>query len=345
MMLVLRKRLLPISFINKAFINSFTIKPSFMASDIKTVTRKEFIGITSLVAAGALIFPKSLLRQDSPVHLIINEAKKSPVTIEKITDKISLLQGSGGNIGVLNTAEGKLMIEAGIDVSRAKIKEALAKISDKPLRHLINTHWHFDHTSGNEWLQQEGATITAHINTKQNLSRQIRVKEWNYTFPPAAKNALPVQTFEKEHQLNFGGTSIRLHHFGPAHTDSDIFVFFEKENVLFTGDVWWNGYYPFIDADTKGNINGMITAVKTCLAKVNDNTIIIPGHGPKGNKQQLEKFRDMLTTISDRVKSSKKSGKSLEQVVAAKPTKEFDAIFGNFVINGDWFTRLVYDTI
>jgi glyoxylase-like metal-dependent hydrolase (beta-lactamase superfamily II) len=295
-----------------------------------------------MLSFGYLLLPRKLLFQQSPVDLIIDEAKKSPITVEKLRNNISMLQGSGGNIGVFNGRDGMLMIDAGIDVSKAKIKAALAGISDRPLKYLVNTHWHFDHTSGNQWLHKEGATLIAHANTRKNLSRSIRVQEWHHTFPPSPAAALPKVTFEDEYTLTFNDTPVKLEYMPGAHTDSDITVHFGSADILFTGDIWWNGYYPFIDADTKGNIKGIINAVNVSLEKVTDNSIIIPGHGGRGNKKQLTAYRDMLVDITEKISTLKKQGKTLEEIVAIKPTKAYDAQYGNFVINGDWFAKLVY---
>ena len=305
-------------------------------------SRREFIGTVGMLSTGYLLLPQKFLFQQSPVDLIINEAIKSPITVEKLRNNISVLQGSGGNIGVFDGNDGKLMIDAGIDVSKAKLKSALAGISSTPLKYLINTHWHFDHASGNQWLHQEGATLIAHRNTRKNLSRSIRVEEWHHTFPPSPAGALPEKVFDDEYTMNFNNTAVKLKYMPGAHTDSDIYVHFEHADILFTGDIWWNGYYPFIDADTKGNIMGVIEAANVCLEKVSGNSIIIPGHGTRGNKKQLIAYRDMLVDITDKINTLKKQGKSLEETIAEKPTKPYDAQYGNFVLDGNWFTRLVY---
>ena len=308
-------------------------------------SRRDFIGRVSMLSAGLLVSPRALFQQQSPVDIIINEAKKSSVTAEALRNNISLLQGSGGNIGVFTGSDGKLIIDAGIDVSKEKITKALAGISPAPIKYLVNTHWHFDHTSGNEWLHDNGATIVAHTNTRNNLSKEIRVREWDHTFPAVPAGALPTMLFNDMHSLDFNGIPIKMQYMANAHTDSDISIHFEDADILFVGDVWWNGYYPFIDADTKGNINGVIAAVNESLGKASNNTIIIPGHGPRGNKKQLESYRDMMVDITDKIRNLKQRGNSIGEVVRAKPTKAYDAKYGNLIINGDWFARLVYNGV
>jgi glyoxylase-like metal-dependent hydrolase (beta-lactamase superfamily II) len=213
------------------------------------------------------------------------------------------------------------------------------------LKYLINTHWHFDHADGNEWVHNAGAKIIAHENTKKNLSKTIRVKDWDYTFEPHTKAGLPEEVFSHEHSLQFNGSAIHMKHYKPAHTDCDISVYFPESDVLHVGDTWWNNYYPFIDHDTGGNVDGMIAASNHNLSITTDKTIIIPGHGAVGNKTQLRQFQDMLVTVKERVTRLKKEGRSLKSTIAAKPTANFDATFGKFVLDGDFFTRLVYAEI
>jgi glyoxylase-like metal-dependent hydrolase (beta-lactamase superfamily II) len=207
---------------------------------------------------------------------------------------------------------------------------------------LINSHWHFDHTDGNEWLHSVGAEITGYENTKKHLSKTTRVEDWNFTFPPSPPGALPTKVFDGEQTLQLNGSRIELKKYAPAHTDSDISVHFTDADILHVADTFWNGYFPFIDYSTGGSIDGMIRAANANVDRVTDKTIVIPGHGPIGNKAQLMEFRDMLTTIREKVATLKKQGKSRDEVVAAKPTADYDAKWGGFVIKGDFFTKLVY---
>jgi glyoxylase-like metal-dependent hydrolase (beta-lactamase superfamily II) len=253
-----------------------------------------------------------------------------------------VLIGSGGNIGVLTGRDGKVLIDAGIPASRPQLTEALKSLGSDPVKHLINTHWHFDHTDGNEWLHSVGAEITAHENTRKHLSVTTRVEGWNFTFPPAPKGALPTKVFDKDLKLHLNGATLVLDHYPPAHTDSDISVHFTDADIIHVADTFWNGHFPFIDYSTGGSIDGMIRAAEANVANVTDKTIVIPGHGPIGNKSQLVDFRDMLVSVRDKVSTLKNEGKSLEEVVAAKPTAGYDAKWGGFVIGGNFFTRLVY---
>jgi glyoxylase-like metal-dependent hydrolase (beta-lactamase superfamily II) len=278
----------------------------------------------------------------SPVTKINEAAAHAEITVQPLRGNISVLMGSGGNITVLTGPEGKLLVDAGIAVSRPRIQAALDGISKAPLKYVINTHWHWDHTDGNEWVHSLGATIIAQENTLKHVSATTRVAEWNYTFQPWPIGGRPTITFKTDKTLKFDGESIVLRGFGPGHTDGDITAYFTKADVMSLGDIFWNGIYPFIDSDTGGSIDGMIRLVNASLERVTDKTIIVPGHGPVGNRAQLIEFRDMLVACRENVARLKKQGKSLEEVVAAKPTAVYDAKFGGFVIDPAFFTRLVY---
>ena len=255
---------------------------------------------------------------------------------------MSALIGSGGNIAVLSGSDGKLIVDSGYLGSRPQITEALEGISRDPIKQLVNTHWHFDHTDGNEWMHSAGATIIAHENTKKHLSTTTRVDDWDFTFPPLPAAAIPTETTGAEKTLHLNGATVALKYYGPAHTDGDVSAYFIEADVLHTGDTWWNGHYPFIDYSTGGNINGMIKAAEANLAMVTDKTIVVPGHGPVGGKTEMIEYRDILTSIRDRVAALKGEGKSLNEIVAAKVTAGYDAKWATGFINGEFFTKLVY---
>ena len=282
------------------------------------------------------------MESESPVIIIRKAAATAKINVTKLRGNVSVLQGSGGNITVLTGPDGKLLVDAGITASRPQITEALDTLSPDPVKHLINSHWHFDHTDGNEWLHSIGAEITAHENTRKHLSITTQVEDWNFTFPPAPAEALPTKLFNSEQTLHVNGATLSLEYYSPAHTDSDISVHFTDDDIIHVADTLWNGHFPFIDYSTGGSIDGMIRAAEANVAKVTDKTIVISGHGSIGNKSQLIEFRDMLVSVRDEVSRLKKQGKSLDEVVAAKPTADYDAKWGGFVVDGNFFTRLVY---
>jgi glyoxylase-like metal-dependent hydrolase (beta-lactamase superfamily II) len=279
------------------------------------------------------------------VPTMVNAAAKAKIGVQTIRRNISVLDGSGGNIAVLTGKDGKLLVEAGFAVSRPALTDALASINADPIKHLINTHWHTDHTDGNAWLQSEGAAITAHENTHKRLSVATRVEGWDWTFPAAPPAALPATIFAAEHEMSRNDTRIAMKYYGPAHTDSDVWVIFTDADVVHVGDTWWNGVYPFIDYSTGGSIDGQIQAAEANLAAFTDKTIIIPGHGPVGHRSDVAEFRDMLVTIRQNVAALKKQGRSLDEVVDAKPTAAFDAKWGQFLITPAAFTALVYQGV
>ena len=315
-----------------------------MRSDqLSIVSRRQFIVSAGFAAAAFGLAPSYL---GAAPQTLVEKARQSgasaKITKQALRGDISALIGSGGNIGVLSGSEGKLIIDSGYLGSQKQIADALSSISGDPIRHLVNTHWHFDHTDGNEWMHSAGATITAHENTRKRLSTSTRVEDWNFTFPPSPAGAIPTEVFNADKTLHLNGANISLKCYPPAHTDGDISVYFAEADVLHTGDTWWNGYFPFIDYSTGGNIDGMIKAAESNLAMVTDKTIVIPGHGPIGGKKELTEYRDVIVTIRDRVSALKKQGKSLDEVVATKPAAAYEAKWGGSFINGDFFTKLVY---
>ncbi|WP_250475063.1 MBL fold metallo-hydrolase [Caballeronia sp. GAFFF1] len=277
------------------------------------------------------------------VDVFRDEAAKAKIKVYKVRGNIAVLEGSGGNIAVLTGRDGKVFVDAGIANSRPRLLEAANGLSHEPVSYLINTHWHFDHTDGNQWLAEEGAAVIAHENTHKHLQSAHRVDDWDFLFPSSPLAAIPTQVFSSELALQLNAQAISLRYYQPAHTDSDISVYFANADVLHCGDTFWNGIYPFIDYSTGGSIDGMINAASMNVSSVTDKTIVISGHAnPVGNRQQLIAFRDMLTGIRDNVAGLKKEGRNLDEVIAAKPTSAFDPVWGKGPVGPDFFARLVY---
>jgi glyoxylase-like metal-dependent hydrolase (beta-lactamase superfamily II) len=306
------------------------------------ISRRRLFAATgiSTLTGGALFANKIGI-----VPTMVDAAAKAKITVQPLRRNITVLKGSGGNIAVLTGPDGKLLVDAGFAVSRAAISSALASIDTDPIKQLVNTHWHTDHTDGNEWLHSAGAAITAHDNTRKHLSVATRVEGWNYTFPAAPPGALPETTFATDYEMRCNDTRLVLRHYPPAHTDSDISVYFTDADVIHVGDTLWNGLYPFIDYSTGGSIDGAIHAAEANLAAITNNTIVIPGHGPVAGRSDVAEFRDMLVAIREKVAALKRQGKSLDEVVTAKPTAAFDAKWGQFLITPAFFTSLVYQGV
>jgi glyoxylase-like metal-dependent hydrolase (beta-lactamase superfamily II) len=294
-----------------------------------------------LVAASAAPF-FAAAEVVSPVLLINDDAATAKVTVQKLRGNISVLMGSGGNIAVYTGPGGKLMVDAGIAVSRPRVEAALDSTGSVPLKYLVDTHYHWDHTDGNAWVHEKGATIIAQENTLKRLTSGTRVIEWGFFFPPTPPAGLPTIIVNTAKTLEFEGETIVMKNFGYGHTDTDLAVYFKRADVLHVGDIWWNGHYPFIDAGAGGGIDGVIHWVDECLKMSTDKTIIIPGHGEVSDRAHFAAFRDMLFAIRGNVSRLKKEGKTLAETIAAKPTAAFDAEYGTFLISPAFFVQLVY---
>ena len=301
------------------------------------------LGATTFAATGGWLSPREVFAQAKTiVDSIRASAAEAPIKVHKLRGNVSVLEGSGGNIGVLTGSDGKVLVDAGITASRPRIIEALGSLSNDPLRYLINTHWHFDHADGNEWLRKEGATIIAHANARKHLAEATRVEDWNFNFPPSPAGAVPSEVVTDDRTLKANGATLALKYYGPSHTDGDLSVTFQEADILHTGDTYWNGFYPFIDYSTGGSLGGTIRATEANLAAVTDRTIIIPGHGPVSTKTELKAYRDMLVDVREKVAALKKQGRSLDETIAAKPTAAYDVKWGQFAVTPTLFTKLVH---
>ena len=301
------------------------------------------LAATSLAATGGWLTPRQAFAEaQGIVQQMTAEAAKAPITLHRLRGSVTMLEGSGGNIAALAGQDGTVLVDAGIRVSQRQVKAALAQLSPEPVTHLINTHWHFDHADGNEWIGSFRPRIIAHENTRKHLATMQRVEDWDYDFAPLSAEALPTQVFAKEQTLAQRGITIVLNYYGAAHTDSDISAYFVEADILHTGDTFWSGMYPFIDYSTGGSIDGSIRAAEANLAAVSDKTIVIPGHGqPVSNRGELQAYRDMLVGIRGNVAALKRQGMSVTEIVASKPTIEWDARWGGSLITPAFFAKLV----
>lgn len=299
-----------------------------------------------LVVASVAIFPLTAgfgaAAATDPFQTINAAAAADPVVATPLRGGVTMLSGSGGNIAVLKESSGLVMVDAGIAVSQAKIEAQLRKISSGPIRYVVSTHWHWDHTDGDSWVRKAGATVYASPQAIRRLKQTVHVDEWDHTFLPTPAAALPNATIQGDRVLRFGGERLRVRSYSGGHTDGDLSIYFEKADVLATGDTFWNGVYPFIDYAGGGGIDGAIREADANLKLAGPNTLIVPGHGPIGRRADLVAFRDMLVTVRSRVAALKAKGLTVDQAIAAHPTKDLDAHWGGSVINGDLFTRVVY---
>ena len=268
--------------------------------------------------------------------------KTAKILARRLRSNISTLTGSGGNIIVLPGADGTLTVDSGLATSRTQIRAALDAISPGPVRYLLNTHWHFDHTDGNEWMHLAGATIVAHENTRKRMSVRQSIPAFSIVFEPSPAAALPAVVFAQSRELKLNGETILMKRYTPAHTDSDVSVFFENANVIHTGDTWFSGYYPFIDYDSGGSIDGLVAASSENLERTDAQTLVVPGHGEIGSRTNLVAFHEMLVDVRGRISALKSKGLPLPATIAAKPTEKYDKSLAGGFVSPDLFTRLVY---
>lgn len=308
-------------------------------------SRRSFLQF-GLTAAAASLLPRWALAQAHGSGQY--DPATLPVKPTKLADNLYLLQGAGGNMALQFGPDGLLLIDSSFAPAVPRIREAIAALVPAPPAApslLVNTHWHGDHTGGNEGMHAAGYTILAHRQTRQRLSTTQTMKLFNRTIPPSPAGALPTQVFDETFTLFRNGDTVDMVHYAPAHTDTDITLTFGSANVVHMGDLWFNGIYPVIDESTGGNIHGMIAASAKALTLVDANTKIIPGHGPLGDKAQLQAFHDMLSGVRDKVAALKQAGLSEQEAVAKKPTADFDSKWGQGIVNADVLTGIVYRTL
>jgi cyclase len=292
---------------------------------------KKFFAISAVLGLSVLSFP-------SFAHEHLDKVEIKTITL---SDSVSMLVGEGGNIGVSAGKDGVFMIDDQFAPLTEKITAAIQKISDQPIRFVLNTHWHFDHTGGNENLGKKGVTIVAHDNVRKTMSVDQALKAFNMTVPAAAEVALPSITFNDTTTFHLNGETIKVQHVEPAHTDGDSVVFFEKANIVHMGDTFFNGLYPFIDTEHGGSIKGMIKATDYVLGLIDDETKIIPGHGPLATKKDLMAFHDMLVGVEKVLSAQKEAGKSVDEIVKGNPLKDYNDKWGNGFLKPEQFVQIV----
>ena len=267
------------------------------------------------------------------------------IETEQVAPGIYMLVGAGGNIGVSTGADGVFMIDDQFAPLTGRITAAIAALTDQPIRFVINTHWHGDHTGGNENLGNQGALIVAHDNVYQRMSRDTEIGAFNQVVPASPKAALPVITFNDNVTFRLNGEEIRAVHYRHSHTDGDSVIHFVNANVFHTGDIWFNGFYPFIDTSSGGSIDGVISSIRTLIDLADDNTRIIPGHGPLSDKQGMQGYLEMLETVRERMNNLIAEGKSLEEVIELKPNADYDDAMGKGFINPETFLTILYSDL
>ena len=286
---------------------------------------------TALLAAAALI----------ATHAIAQNFDKTEIKTEKLSATTYMLIGAGGNLGVSIGDDAVFVIDDQYAPMTAKITAAIKALTDKPVKFVLITHWHGDHTGGNENFGKAGSLIVAHENVRKRMSTDQFIALFKSQVPAAPKVALPVVTFTKDITFHLNGDEIFAFHVPNAHTDGDAIVHFKSSNVVHMGDIFFNGLYPFIDTSSGGTPDGVIAAADRVLALADEKTRIIPGHGPLSSKADLKAYRDMLSTVNDRVKAMMKDGKKTAEILAAQPSTEFDERWGKAFISPGRFVEML----
>jgi cyclase len=285
----------------------------------------------------------------------------APLHTQTLGEGLTMFSGPGGTVVVLTGPDGKFMVDTFIAPAWPRLEQALDGLGSEPVKCVINTHWHIDHTDNNAHLRWAGAAIVAHENTKTRMSephdlpfvyRASNGALFGLHIDPKPADALPEQTFADSYELQANGETLALQYVAPAHTDTDIYVHFERANVIQVGDLLFNSMYPYIDSSTGGKINGMIAGADKILSLADNETKIVAGHGPilsghgpLANKADLSKFRDMLVTSRDRLEKLKSAGKSAKEAIAEKPFADLDPVWGKGIVNAEQWVQIVYLTL
>jgi cyclase len=320
---------------------------------VAQLTRREWLRTAGLVSGGTVlvpVWPAWASALVSPAQAPADQLAQMragmgaiPITTVTLNDRLTMLAGPGGNVVVLHGPDGKVVVDSFVQPAWNNLKAALDKMGPARITALIDTHWHFDHADNNASFRKAGAAIIAHENTRKRLSESHDLL--GAKFPPSPAEALPTVTFKDTHKIDANDEQVLLGYIPSAHTDTDIYIKYQQGNVLHLGDVFFNGMYPFIDASTGGSIGGTIAGATMAMKLADASTKIVPGHGPLADLASLTKYRDVLVTVRDRVATLKKSGQTLQQVVAAAPTKDLDATWGTGFMQPADFLAIVYNTL
>ncbi|MEX2109257.1 MAG: MBL fold metallo-hydrolase [Gemmatimonadaceae bacterium] len=292
----------------------------------------------ALLIGLSLLLPPALTGQEP-------DASQVTVKIVPVTLGIYMLEGLGGNIGLSVGKDDAFIIDDQYAPMTPKIKAAIATLTPKPVRFVVNTHWHGDHTGGNEAMAGSGSIIVAHENVRRAMSKEQFLEAFNSRVPASPTAALPVITFSDTISFYVNDDTVRTFHVRDAHTDGDAIIVFRKANVVHMGDTFFNGMYPFIDVSTRGSLAGMIAAANRVLASTDASTRIIPGHGALASRADLVRFRDMLVTVRTRVGRLVTQRRTLTQVIAAKPLADLDAQWGKGFLKPEVFLTIAYQSL
>ena len=278
---------------------------------------------------------------------IIGYSQNPPVKIEvvPITDQIAMLQGAGGNMAVFYGDEGVFLIDDEYTQNSLGIDSAINTLSENPVRFVVNTHWHGDHTGGNTFFSEQGAIVFAHENVRKRLSEDQFMSAFGREVSAADKSAWPILTFTSDLTLHLNGEDVSIFHVHNAHTDGDAMVFFVNSNVLHMGDTYFQGKFPFIDISSGGSIDGLIGAIEKALFITNDKTVLIPGHGVLSNRAELSEYLAMLLDLRSQVALTIEAGMTMEQIEKMELFVKYDDQWGGGFINGPKLINFIYESL
>ena len=265
-----------------------------------------------------------------------------PITATKLTPTLAVLTGNGGNVALVIGSRELMLVDTGLPDRAADLLKSVASVEAHPITRAFNTHWHYDHVGANESLAKAGATLMAHENTRKHMGSKVYMEPLKTTVEPVPAQALPKETFSTRGKLTFGKEPIEYVPVPPAHTNGDAYVLFRDANVLHTGDLLFNGFYPFIDYSTGGWIGGMVAALDDMHKACDANTRVIPGHGPAGTRAELAASRDLLARAHERLEAFAKKGAGVDEVVKAAPFKDTDEQWGKGFMTPESFVRIAY---
>jgi cyclase len=312
--------------------------------------RSSFLFIQTHLLALAITGTASLgLAQAGGTDTVIQKAteqfENSPLKTNSLGQGIYMFSGDGGNVTAIVDDGTTLLIDSGVDSRVSELSEAIFKTTWRPVTRLVNTHWHFDHTGGNTYFGSSGVTIIAQERVKQQLSSAPNVPFVGFRDGPYPPQALPEVTYLRTIILQQGPQRLTLENYGSAHTNGDTVVYVAPANVAVVGDIFSNHVYPIIDLASGGSMDGMIHSLDQILAQTDEQTKIVPGHGPVASRAGLQEYRDMLVQVRQRIQNLIASGKTMEEAVAAAPTKDFDANWGSGYVTPEVFTRMVFSSL
>lgn len=299
------------------------------------------IGLLSATASLSLLASQATFAHEGN-H---DDEVKSNLTLSEVKESIYMISGDGGNVGVLVGSKETFVIDDKYAQNAEEIHQLVKSVGGTTPKYLVNTHFHGDHTGGNAYFGEKGSLILAHHNVRERLAQGYEVKAFGMQVEPVSGAALPTLTYAQNVELHLDNESIQLIHYPNAHTDTDTLVYFEQANVVHMGDLMFNGFFPFIDTDNGGSLKGVIAAMEASLALLDNNSIVIPGHGPLAKKADIVNTKKTLETAYSRLKSLKENGISLDKALAKKPLADIEKDWGGVIFSADQWISIVWKNL